>query len=136
MIEHYIFWAAVAAINAVYDGMRWRRGDYIPQSGHFSRSTIRFVLFAFNASWAIDFEPMRSIEIMPLLLGQFFAFWLVFDLAINIIAGKRAFHLGHTSLFDRLFWVIAGWEYAPAIAMQYACKIAGVLVSWLWWESI
>jgi hypothetical protein len=71
-----------------------------------------------------------------LLLGQFFAFWLVFDLAVNIIAGQRAFHLGQTSLFDRLFWVITGWEYAPAIVLQYACKIAGVLVSWLWWESI
>lgn len=138
MLIHFIIFAALLIVNVLIDGLRWRKGDYITAGEHASRSTIRFIVFAYNAAYWIGFEPARSIEILALLVIQFAAFWIAFDPAVNVVAlgPRKIFHLGETSPWDRVFWVVTGWRYRPAIILQYCCKAAAITAGIIWYNSI
>lgn len=99
-------------LNAIVDATINRRenlqGKGIGAVGYLARITLRGILFAGLASWAIAPYWHRSPEIIPLILIQTAVWWIAFDFTYNLIRWrwdprKMLFYVGTTAPTDRPF---------------------------------
>ena len=126
-----IFFITVLLVNAVIDGLLWRRGNYIDGKGHQFRFFLRFIFFSLIGVIVYDptVGPHASAALLPIYMIQASVWWILFDPLVNVIAGQKLFHLGRTSGFDRIFWILGDYKYKRALALQYSTKLVALALS-------